>query len=69
MNPTNIDIIMWIIAAVLAIALMLEIARRYKAAREKGQAWLREQGYLPPTPEEADRARREDMYGKFRQGG
>jgi Flp pilus assembly protein TadB len=35
--------------------------------RRQGERWLRQEGYLPPTPEEAEQARREKLYGKFRQ--
>jgi hypothetical protein len=34
--------------------------------RRQGERWLRQEGYLPPTPEEAEQARREKLYGKFR---
>jgi hypothetical protein len=36
--------------------------------RKQGEKWLRDEGYLPPTQEEAEQARREAMYGKLRGG-
>ena len=35
--------------------------------RAQTERWMREEGYLPPTPEEARQAQQEKMYGKFRQ--
>jgi hypothetical protein len=55
-----------ILAIIAALMFLLHVLTRN---REQGQQWLREEGYLPPTPEEARQAQREKLYGKFRQDG
>ena len=59
-DPTTIFAVLAIIAALM---LLLHVLPRN---RGDGEQWLRDEGYLPPTPEQAAQDRREKLYGKFR---
>jgi hypothetical protein len=59
-DPTTIFAVLAIITALMFLWHVLT------RKQGDGERWLREEGYLPPTPEEAEQARREKLYGKFR---
>jgi hypothetical protein len=57
---------LFVILAVFAALMFLTHVLTHK--RDDAERWLRQEGYVPPTPEEAEQARREKLYGKFRGG-
>jgi DNA-binding transcriptional regulator of glucitol operon len=63
------EVEMIVIYIALGLALLAVFLGWYQdRTRAQGEKWLRDEGYLEQTPEEARQAQAERLYGKFRRG-
>ena len=61
----NTDIVLWIIAALLAVFLMRVAVRRYRAGIPQTVEWMKEEGYIERSPEECRQKRLEEAYKRL----